>query len=305
MTKQLLILLKIGLVFSFFTHPFPRDKKVALNTTPNTVRVLTANIRVALKTDDAKGTGWNDRKALVFNVVKAQNADIICLQEVLEVQNNDFKKAFPSYTSFGFEGPEMDEFTDGEYHLIAKNPILFNHRKFDFVSGGTYWLSETPHLGGSMSWGTSRARHVNWVRLKDKKTGKVFRVLNAHLDHKSDEAKLKQASMILDESDQYRADFCQILAGDFNSDSSQQPIKQLLTRWKDSYQDVHKSGDPGFTVHVFKGPKATTKKGKVDFIFYRGPITPIDAHIIKDNENGVYPSDHYFVSSTFSFNATD
>lgn len=108
------------------------------------MNVLSANIRVALKSDVEKGRGWDSRKELVFDVIKAQDPDIICLQEVMEVQNVDFKNAFPDFFSFGFEGPEMDAFTDGDYHMIAKNPILFNTKKYEFISGGTYWLSETP-----------------------------------------------------------------------------------------------------------------------------------------------------------------
>lgn len=113
------------------------------------ISVISANIRVALKTDYLKGRGWDGRKDLVFDVIKNQNPDIICLQEVMKVQNEDFKKEFSNFFSFGFEGPEMDNFTDDNYHLIAKNPILFNTKKFEFIGGGTYWLSETPHLGGA------------------------------------------------------------------------------------------------------------------------------------------------------------
>lgn len=261
------------------------------------INVISANIRVALKTDVEKGVGWNSRKELVFEVIRDQNPDIICLQEVLEVQNEDFKEAFPQFFSFGYEGPEMDTHTDGEYHLIAKNPILFNTTKYEFISGGTFWLSEQPHLGGSMAWETARARHVNWVRLKEKESAKVFRVLNTHFDHVSNEAKQNSAEMILEESDQYPENFPQILAGDFNSDVTSSPIRSIRNKWKDSYSILNKEVDPGFTVHGFVGPKALTKKGKVDFIFYRGPVKSTQAAVIKDNKDGVYPSDHYFVSA--------
>lgn len=261
------------------------------------IKIISANIRVALKTDVEKGRGWDKRKDLVFQVIKDQNPDIICLQEVMKVQNEDFKKDFPGFFSFGFEGPEMDAYTDGEYHLIAKNPILFNTTKYEFITGGTYWLSEQPHLGGSMAWETARARHVNWVRLKEKASGKVFRVLNTHFDHVSGEAKQKAAEMILEESDQYPENFPQILAGDFNSDVTSSPIQTLRTQWEESYAVLHNEVDPGFTVHGFIGPKAKTKKGKVDFIFYRGQIAAKTAAVVRDHKDGVYPSDHYFVTT--------
>ncbi|MCH5686766.1 hypothetical protein LWM68_22405 [Niabella sp. W65] len=51
-------------------------------------------------------------------------------------------------------------------------------------------------IAGSKSWETARARHANWVRLKERKTGKELRIVNLHLDHISDEAKLQQARMV-------------------------------------------------------------------------------------------------------------
>ncbi|MGS2763064.1 endonuclease/exonuclease/phosphatase family protein [Sinomicrobium sp. M5D2P9] len=270
--------------------------------TGNTHKIVSANIRVALSQDEAEGTGWADRKELVFDVFRDHKPDIICLQEVLKVQNEALKTAFPEYFSFGFEGPEMDAHQDGEYHGIAKNPIMFSREKYELVSAGTYWLSETPQLGGTMSWNTARARHVNWVRLKDRTTGREFRVLNTHLDHVSRESRKRQVSMIVEEGDQYPENFPQVLTGDFNADIKSAPIDIVKTRWVDSYAEVHGEEDPGYTVHGFKGREYgknsdKKRKGKVDFIFYRGPVEARAAEVIKDDRNGVYPSDHYFVSA--------
>lgn len=264
--------------------------------TSTKVNIISANIRVALKKDEKKGLGWDSRKELAFEVIRNQNPDIICLQEVMGLQNENFKEAFPNFFSFGFEGPEMDAFDDNDYHLIAKNPILFNTKKFELIAGGTYWLSETPTIGGSIGWGAARARQVNWLRLKEKTSGKVFRILNTHFDHISDEAREKEAAMVIKESNQYPDDFPQVLTGDFNSDMTSPPIKTLKKVWTDSYYKVH-GKDSGFTYHGFKGRKSKTKKGRIDFIFFRGPIKAKAAKIIKNNKNGFYPSDHYFLTS--------
>ena len=37
---------------------------------------------------------------------------------------NYFKKELKGYTGFGFEGPEMDPYTEG-YHFIGKNCIFY------------------------------------------------------------------------------------------------------------------------------------------------------------------------------------
>lgn len=267
-------------------------------------KILTCNIRVALPEDEKAGVGWNVRRDVCIDVMRSQKPDIICMQEVLEVQNEDLKKAFPKYFSYGFEGPEMDAFKEG-YHGIAKNPIFFSKARYELVAAGHYWLSETPLIGGSMSWDTARARNASWVRLKDKKSGKQFRVVNLHLDHLSQPAREKQMKVVLGEAAQYQPGFQQILTGDFNA-SADNPVYSLVKSagWNDTYTSIHGDAEPGFTVHQFKGEKYEKKdKGKkIDFIFSRGDIKTISAAILKDHINGRYPSDHYFVSGEVLIN---
>ena len=265
------------------------------------VRVLTCNIRVALTSDTLTGHGWEQRRDACVQVIHKQKADIICLQEVLREQINDLQKAMPEYAVFGFAGPEMD-YEGKEYRLIAKNPIMYNRERFTLLVGGNYWLSETPLIGGSISWGSARARNLSWVRLKDNKTGHEFRVMNTHLDHITQQARMKQIELVLKESGQYAADFPQILTGDFNANVRNDVIKTVLSSgWTDTWQAIHGDKDAGFTVHGFLGPAYKPKKVrpymKIDFVFVRGAVTPVETHIIRDEVNGVYPSDHYFVSA--------
>ena len=266
-----------------------------------THKIVTANIRVALPEDDAKGLGWGDRKEFCIKVLKAQKADIIGFQEVLKVQADDLKKAFPDYMLLGFDGPEMDTHKTG-YHGVAKNPILFKKSRYELNGAGTYWLSETPNIGGSLAWETARARHANYLRLKDNKTGTEFRIVNTHLDHITQAAREKQVEAIMKECEQYPDDFIQILTGDFNAGVAN-AVGALLKKdgWKDSYAAIHGENDPGFTGHAFKGDDFPKPGRKIDFIFSKGDVTALDSKIIKDQLNGKYPSDHYFVSAELSF----
>lgn len=266
-------------------------------------KILCCNIRVALPEDDAAGFGWNVRKEVCIDVMRSQKPDIICMQEVLEVQNDDLKKAFPKFFSYGFEGPEMDAFKEG-YHGIAKNPIFFSKSRYELIAASQYWLSETPLVAGSLSWDTARARNASWIRLKDKKSGSEFRVVNLHLDHKSQPAREKQIKLVLDEAAQYPKDFPQILTGDFNV-GADNPVYDLVesSGWNDTYTSIHRNAGQDFTFHQFKGESYTKKgnAGKIDFIFSKGNVKATSSEIIKDNKNGRYPSDHYFVSAVMSF----
>lgn len=279
---------------------FARESEIA-SAKAGAHRVLTCNIRVALDEDEAKGVGWSARKDICLKVINSKKPDIICLQEVLKVQADDFRKHFSSFQLFGFDGPEMDANPTG-YHGIAKNPILFSKDRYELLTGGTYWLSETPLVAGSKSWETARARHANWVRLRDKKTGKELRIVNLHLDHVSGEAKIQQAKMVVEESAQYQPDFIQILTGDFNTRFDSKVFESVRNGgWKESYETIHGQKEAGHTGHEFQGTNydKASSKGRIDYIWYRGNIKPESASIIKDSVNGKFPSDHFFLQADF------
>ena len=181
-------------------------------------KIMTCNIRITGLEADAPYAErvWENRRDLCVNTILKRKPDFFCLQEVIYDSYAYFKEKCKKYTSYGFAGPEMDPYTEG-YHFIGKNVIFFRTDKFEFVGSGCYWLSEDPLISGSMSWETNRARHCNWVRLRDKKTGKEFRILDIHLDHISDAARREQIKIIVRECEQYSKDFPQILCGDFNA----------------------------------------------------------------------------------------
>lgn len=271
--------------------------------------ILSCNIRVALPEDEATGNGWASRRQLCIDVIRAQKPDLVCLQEVIREQMVDLEAAFPTFASFGFDGPEMDGHLSG-YHGIAKNPILYSRERYEFISAGGFWLSEAPHLPGSLSWESARARHVNWLRLRERSLRRQFRILNTHLDHVSQRAREEQVKMILAEAALYTPDFPQLLAGDFNADATNPVLKLALDAgWINTHQVAPGPRDDGRTVHSFMGeqyrPKteAGRKRGAIDFILTRGPISTLSWKILRDSRDGRYPSDHYFLAAKVVFNS--
>lgn len=265
--------------------------------------ILSCNIRVALPEDEAAGNGWRARRKLCLDVIRAQKPDLVCLQEVLREQMDDLARGLPEFASFGFEGPEMDTRKEG-YQGIAKNPIFYSRERYDFVSAGGFWLSETPHLPGSLSWESARARHVNWVRLRERASGRQFRVLSTHLDHKSQPAREGQIKMILAEAALYPPDFPQLLAGDLNAGAANTVLKLALDAgWTNTRTAAPGTPEEGNTTHGFLGPKHVAKtesartRGPIDHILTYGPVSTLAWKIIRDGRDGRYPSDHYFLSA--------
>lgn len=263
------------------------------------ITVVTANIRVALPEDEIKGVGWSARRDLCAEVIARRKPDVICLQEVLRPQVEDLGQRWPAYAQLGFAGPEMDARAEG-YHGIAKNPIFFLRERFVLVAAGGFWLSETPHLPGTLSWGSARARHVTWIRLRERTSGREFRVLNTHLDHASQPARERQIALILEESQQYASDFPQVLAGDLNVDPTN-PVAAAIRAagWSDCFAVAKRQDDAEFTLHAFRGlaHRGAHNARRIDFIFTRGRFTALATDIVRDHEDGLYPSDHFFVST--------
>ncbi len=275
--------------------------KAAAAETPEKIKgglhkILSCNVRVDLPGDSKTGDGWAQRKELCADVIHKQKADLIGLQEGQAAHLDYLKSRMPEYDSYALSHA-VDYF-----HPI--NAILFLRARYELISCGGFWLSETPHIAASKSWDTANPRLANWVHLKERSSGKEFRYWNTHLDHKGQEAREKGAAMIVQASAILPKEFPQLLTGDMNSHPNNPAIKNYKDGgWIDTYVSVHGDVDPGFTAHGFKGEKLPeknpdgTRKAKIDFIFCKGPVKSVTAAVIRDSRNGHYPSDHYFVSA--------
>src|SRR3954451_24400013 len=142
---------------------------------PASHRILSCNIRVDVPTDAGTGDSWAQRKELCAEVIHAQQADLIGIQECQQAHFTDLKARMPEYETHALANP------DTAFH--PANVIFYSRSRYALISAGGFWLSDTPHVAGSKSWDSARSRFANWIELKDKTSGKQFRFWNAHLDH--------------------------------------------------------------------------------------------------------------------------
>lgn len=263
---------------------------------PPVHRVMSANIRITgLEADNVANRHWDDRKEYMVDVIRSYKPDVVMMQEVIYDSYNYCKKELKGYFAFGFEGPEMDPYTEG-YHFIGKNVIFFSKKRYELIASGCYWLSEEPTIAGSISWETNRARHANWVRVLDRKTGKQMRFIDVHLDHKSPLAKVNQAKLIVREAAQYQQAFPQILCGDFNSGKTEEQVLHFTENgWTDWYDVLHNGVEFGRTAHGFMGENHPRKGRRIDYILTKGGAKALSCEVITDHRGELYPSDHYFM----------
>ncbi|WP_026690547.1 endonuclease/exonuclease/phosphatase family protein [Alteribacter aurantiacus] len=251
------------------------------------LNVMTFNLRIDLESDGENS--WIHRKDFVADVIRKLQPDIMGTQEATADMISDLNERLPDYEAAG-EGRRGG-------HEDEHCAVFFNTKKINLRFHHTFWLSETPEKKGSKSWGSAYPRICTWVRMECLHTGKQMSVYNTHLDHESQEAREKGIELLLNKMKEDKKEGnSQILMGDFNV-SGHNTVLNILNE-NEQLTNVHSSmGQQCCTFHNFEGKTAGEP---IDFIFFSSDLNHQYTEIVKANENGRYPSDHYPVVSVFS-----
>lgn len=240
---------------------------------------------------DNKGDGinkWDNRKERVSQFLNDEAADIICLQEVLSRQLSDLDGALDDYAHVGVG--RDDGKTRGEYA-----PIFYKNKKYENLEEGNFWLSEHPDSVGSVGWDARLPRIATWIKLKDKKTGRLFVVINTHFDHIGRKARQQSAELIKNWISENVNHLPVILAGDLNVTEKSEAYKSLTAENSpvvDAFKVCKKKEGVNYSFHNF-GKILGWGKAKIDYIFVSKKIKVISVVIPRENPlNGVFLSDH-------------
>ncbi len=95
------------------------------------------------------------------------------------------------------------------------------------VESGTFWLSATPEIPGSVGWGAALTRIATWVRLTDKKISDTLLFMNTHFDHISDSARVMSSGVLLEKVKELARDNNFVITGDFNALPGSQAIARM------------------------------------------------------------------------------
>ena len=180
--------------------------------------------------------------------------------------------------TYAYVGEGRDGGHNGEYSCV-----FYKKNKFEVLDSHTYWLSETPDV---VSWhpDTAYIRIMTYAKLRDKSTGKVFTHVNTHLDNESREARIFQASVLMNFTAEFK-DMPVFITGDFNCVSTEETYKTVI--------------NGGFSNAALIAPVAEKQatfpgNGKViDFCFCNEFVYPLEYEVVDEMIDGEYPSDHY------------
>jgi len=246
---------------------------------------------------------WKNRREMVFDVFHNHYPDIVGLQEALDFQIAEIRKALAKYGQIGVA--REDGKTEGEY-----SAILYRLDRFDVDESGTFWLSDTPEVPGSNHWGNACVRICTWARFVEKKSGKAFYLYNTHLDHVSQPSREKSAVLLAQRIHNRKHLDPFVVTGDFNAgednpvilymkgesslgkeyeDKCTNPVPMV-----DTFRVLHPDIKDVRTGHGFRGSR---QGNKIDYVFAPPDIKVLEAQILHDNIDGRYPSDHFPVTA--------
>jgi len=270
--------------------------------------VMSFNIRYAAANDGENN--WDKRKDLACDVVRRQAPDVVGLQEALRSQIDDMRAALPEYGEIGVA--REDGQTKGEY-----SAILYRKDRFTVDDSGTFWLSDTPEVPGSITWGNACTRVCTWARLLPKAPGKPFYMFNTHLDHISQPSREKGIALIMSRLSSRKHPDPVVLTGDFNSGENNAVVRYLKGERRleivsngmsqnplplvDTFRLLHQDASDVGTAHSFKGSYAGNK---IDYIFVAPGTEVLRAEILHDNQDNRYPSDHFPITAAIRFMKT-
>ena len=256
-----------------------------------TFRVMSFNIRWE---DGDPEHGWDSRRQRVASMMRFHRADLIGLQEPLKCQVDDLEELLPEFDGFGVG---LDDGCEAGPHDM----ILWRKSRFQFLDSGFFYLSPTPHCP-SKGWDAKYPRGTAWVKLLDRKMGKVFCFFNTHFDYHSKLARDESAFLLREKVSEISAEIPFLVAGDFNlfpelgggetyqllTDSEEElPGKPLIDAQKVALFPHH--GPTG----TWSGFKEPGQPGiKPDYIFVDDSVQVYLHGVLADSFDGQFPSDH-------------
>jgi len=288
--KTIFIAILIGIIASF--------SGVAWAEGGLAVRAMSFNIRFNNPKDGPNR--WSERRETAAEVIRRFDGDFIGMQEALPDQIADLLEMLPGYCSFG--APRGADGQGGE-----ASPIFYRHDRWtiDARRQGTFWLSDAPHVPGSITWGNAWPRIVTWARFVEQRSGRGLYVFNTHFDHVSALSRSKGAALLAEAIAARDLPDPVLVTGDFNAGETSEPIEYLTgrrpgspARLVDTFRELHVGADVAGTFHAFRGEP---RPDKIDYVFVPPGADVRAAEIIRFNLDGRYPSDHFPVAAEVVF----
>ena len=283
-----ILLIAAGILFMYYPSYISNRHEVELTVREDdNVKLMSCNLRCLSPLDLGKKS-WFYRAGLIRDDIAEQAPDIVGFQEATKWQYAYLCESFPQYDS-------VIEYRDDS--VIAEGcPIFYRKDRFELTDKGSFWLSETPEVM-SKDWGAAHYRICSYLILRDLDNGKEMLVFNSHLDHVSDEARIKGIGVILD----YIEDFGSlpaVIMGDLNAEEGSETYVSVT----ENFIDAAKAAEQSSGTYTYQNWGNMEKAVRIDYFMVSQSGFKIEEYSVLDAEhNGVYSSDHCPIMTEIDF----
>lgn len=251
---------------------------------PAPLRVMTFNVRLLIDSDG--DNRWQLRRDLAARVVREAAPDVIGTQELFKQQGDDLVALLPEYRWFGRSrrGDHTDE------HM----GVFYRSDRLRVLESGDFWLSDTPEVPGSISWGHPLPRMVTWALFERIDDRRRFYFFNTHLPYRAEDedARTRGTKLLLARIAALPADVPVVVTGDFNTTPDSPAHAAATAVLADAWERAPHRAGPEATFHGFTGKP----ERRIDWILARG-LEPHETRTIDAHEGARYPSDHFPVAA--------
>lgn len=278
-----------GLMFVPYSH-YKKAKKVRnIEYRPenlSNICVMSCNVRCLNPTDLGKKS-WFYRADLFLNGIESECPGIIGFQEATKWQYSYLCDTLPDYDS-------VITYRDNMFNSEGC-PIFYRKDIYKMVDKGSFWLSETPDQM-SKDWGAACYRICTYVILEDIESAKQFVIFNTHLDHISDEARINGIAVVLDKIKEFGS-LPSLIMGDFNCEEDSETYRAVT----ENFLDVKYQTENTMTSCTYQNFGKELDRNCIDyFMISKEGFTVNSYKVLTDTYNGVYPSDHFQLSTTLT-----
>ena len=259
-----------------------RNRKVVrLQPAEDKITIVSCNVRYLTPQDQGKKS-WFYRANLLLSDIAAQQPGIIGFQEVTCWQYDYLVATLKGYDA-------VLEYRD-DAPLSEGCPIFYNEALYVQKDKGSFWLSETPEVM-SKDWGSQCYRICSYVILTEKATDRSLVVFNTHLDHGSEEARIKGIAVVLDKIAQFGYLPC-VIMGDFNALEGSQTYLSATEHFLDAQYTAADTME-GHTFHCWGHPEHSQR---LDYFMVSKTGFYVQRYwVAQSAHDGVYARDHYTI----------
>ena len=313
--------MKVHLLLTCLSSALLSVCQAAPSAVPGAIRVGTYNIRHSRGggrlMDQQDGENfWELRKADTAALIRRLDLDVFGLQEVYPEQLKYLRETLTDYEFVG-DHREADR-KSGE-----ASPVCYRKSRFTAEKKGTFWLSETPDVPGSKSWGTAATRICSYLILCDRTDGRKFCFANTHTDHRSALAREKGMLLIIERMKAFGGGAPIVFVGDHNCFETSAPslaVAKILDNammtsktppkgswrtfngwnWRDSDVTIAEALRDTPENRNNADYRARVGGVRIDYIYVTPGTRVLDYETVNAPRPGLkrYPSDHFPVVST-------